>query len=219
MMTVTYTMTRSTVTYCGVTTMITTILFIAIAIICAIQAIRVRHLISAALWLAGVSASVASAMYLLGAQEVAVIELSVGAGLVTILFVFAISVAGADDLNHQPAVPHLFSVGLMAVLAAILGLLFFPIVEPTTAQAAETSTFSVMIWETRGMDVLLQIGLIFGAVMCILGLLGEDVRESSSETAVIQKSTVNGNATQMPPAVGLSAFGVSQPMYEKEEAA
>ncbi len=195
------------------------ILFLAIALICAIQAIRVRHLISAALWLAGVSASAAITMYLLGAKEVAVIELSVGAGLVTILFVFAISIAGADDLNHQAAVPKLFSVGLMAVAAVIVGLLFFPIIENTSAQAAETGTFSIMMWEARGMDVLLQIGLIFGAVMCILGLLGEDVGEFSKETAVAHQSIWNGNGAEMPALVDMSELSVPQPMFEKEEVA
>jgi len=55
---------------------------------CGVQAIRAKRLLAAALWLAGVSAAVATLMYSLGAYEVAVIELSVGAGLVTVLFVF-----------------------------------------------------------------------------------------------------------------------------------
>jgi len=53
-------------------------------------------LIASALWLAGVSALVSIMCYLLGAYAVAVIELSVGAGLVTVLFVFAISIAGEE---------------------------------------------------------------------------------------------------------------------------
>ena len=194
-----------------------TIIFVVIALFCAIQAIRVRHLISAALWLAGVSASVAAAMYLLGAQEVAVIELSVGAGLVTILFVFAISVAGAGDLNHSPAVPTLFSVGLMVVVAAVLGWILFPLAETTTAQAADATPFSVMLWETRGMDVLLQVGLIFGAIMCILGLLGEEKRKPSSETAVMHEAVGGNNGTELPVTAGLSALGAPQATYEKEE--
>ena len=65
-------------------------------VICALGAVRSRRLLVSALWLAGCSAMVAVMMYLLGAREVAVIELSVGAGLVTVLFVFAINIAGEE---------------------------------------------------------------------------------------------------------------------------
>jgi uncharacterized MnhB-related membrane protein len=68
-------------------------LFIAAGIITAVQAIRVKRLISSALWLAGTSALLSISFYLLGAPTVAAIELSVGAGLVTVLFVFAINIA------------------------------------------------------------------------------------------------------------------------------
>ena len=65
---------------------------------------RERLLISA-LWLAGTSALAALMMYRLGAPEVAVIELSVGAGLVTVLFVFAINIAGEDTPSVRSLVP------------------------------------------------------------------------------------------------------------------
>jgi len=41
-------------------------------------------------------------IYLLGAPEVAVIELSVGSGLVTVLFVFAFSITGETTLMKGP---------------------------------------------------------------------------------------------------------------------
>jgi NADH:ubiquinone oxidoreductase subunit 6 (subunit J) len=69
-----------------------TFFFAAAALICAVQAVRARRLLHAALWLAGVSAMASLLIYGLGARQAAVIELSVGAGLVFILFVFAISV-------------------------------------------------------------------------------------------------------------------------------
>jgi uncharacterized MnhB-related membrane protein len=65
-------------------------------LVCAVQAVRVQRLLNSALWLAGASALVALLIYMLGAPEVAVIELSVGAGLVTVLFVFAINIAGEE---------------------------------------------------------------------------------------------------------------------------
>ena len=53
------------------------------------------------LWLAAVSALVGLLLYQLGAWEIAVIELSVGAGLVTVLMVFAITMIG-----DPPATPY-----------------------------------------------------------------------------------------------------------------
>jgi uncharacterized MnhB-related membrane protein len=73
---------------------------------CAIQAVRASRLLISALWLAGASALTALLMYLLGAPEVAVIELSVGAGLVTVLFVFAINIAGEERLDIMPVMPR-----------------------------------------------------------------------------------------------------------------
>ena len=70
------------------------ILIIIGMLLCAVMAVRTQRLLVSALWLAGASALVSLWMYILGAPEVAVIELSVGAGLVTVLFVFAINVAG-----------------------------------------------------------------------------------------------------------------------------
>ena len=74
-------------------------IIVASLLVCALQAVRAKRLLHSALWLAGASALVALEMYLMGAPEVAVIELSVGAGLVTVLFVFAINIAGEEAIS------------------------------------------------------------------------------------------------------------------------
>ena len=51
-------------------------------------------------------------LYLLGAYQVAVIELSVGAGLVTVLLIYAISVVGDDAFDPGPVIPRPVAVGL-----------------------------------------------------------------------------------------------------------
>ena len=65
-----------------------------------------KRLLVSALWLAGASALVSLVIYLLGAPGVAVIELSVGAGLVTILFVFAINIAGEEPISRHGLIPR-----------------------------------------------------------------------------------------------------------------
>ena len=71
-------------------------------LISAIQAIRVKRLLVTALWLASTSALTSIMLYLLGGYRIAVIELSVGAGLVTVLFVFAINIAGEEPIPSLP---------------------------------------------------------------------------------------------------------------------
>ena len=95
---------------------------VAATALCAFMAIRARHLIVAALWLAGASALVSIVLYASGAHLAAVIELSVGAGLVTVLFVFAISIAGDDALHSREFVPNSTAITLMLVFLAPIGL-------------------------------------------------------------------------------------------------
>lgn len=139
------------------------------AVICAIRAIRARHLLSAAVWLAGVSALGATIMYRLGAEHVAVVELSVGAGLVTVLFVFAISIAGDEGLAETAFFPSELAIVIVTLVVLILGGMILPL-DPVDAAAPE-DVFNVVFWEDRALDVLLQLVLIFSGVLCLLGLL------------------------------------------------
>lgn len=147
------------------------VLLIVAAIVFAIQALRVKRLLTSTLWLAGLSAVVSTIFYMLGARQVAVIELSIGAGLVTVLFVFAISVAGDEPISARPLLPTALTWGLPIVAAALLGWLALSL-SPTAATAAEP-TFTVALWQQRGLDVLVQVVLIFAGVLGLLGLLAE----------------------------------------------
>ncbi|GAB4495904.1 MAG: hypothetical protein OHK0052_04620 [Anaerolineales bacterium] len=146
-----------------------------ITLVCALQVMHAKQLLSSALWLAGASAGTAALMYLLGAYQVAVVELSVGAGLVTVLFVFAISIAGESTFDPSSIVPKplaWFFVGSAALLIGWLTLNTQPAAQP---QALETG-FTQMLWQGRALDVLVQIVLIFAGVVGMLGLL-VDVEE------------------------------------------
>jgi NADH:ubiquinone oxidoreductase subunit 6 (subunit J) len=140
-------------------------------IVCAVMAIRAARLLASALWLAGVSVITALALYLIGAREVAVIELSVGAGLVTVLFVFAITIAGEDAMHSRPLIPRPLAWLLVVIAFTLLGFLIFP-ADENRASYAE-ATFTIVFWQERALDVLVQIALIFAGVLGVLGLLAE----------------------------------------------
>lgn len=144
---------------------------LVVTVFCAIQAVRAARLLAATLWLAGVSVFIAIAFYAMGAREVAVIELSVGAGLVTVLMVFAITISGEDAMKARALVPRPLALGLVALSILLLGWLTLPAldVHPPSAEAS----FAIVLWQHRGLDALLQIGLIFAGVLGVLGLLSE----------------------------------------------
>ena len=172
---------------------------VAGAAICAVLAIRATRLLSAALWLAGVSALVAIALYELGAQQVAVIELSVGAGLVTVLFVFAISIAGDDAMTARSPISRRLAVSLIGLFAALLGWMVLPLDAPESATAAE-ATFSTLLWEDRALDVLVQLVLIFCGVLSMLGILQDTHISARQETleAAVPNERFSGNGHHSP---------------------
>lgn len=139
--------------------------------ICALMAIRAGQLLSAALWLAGVSAQTAALIYLLGAPIAAVLELSIGAGLVTVLMVLAISSAGSDALRAPPMVPRLWAVSITLIL--VLLVFGFTVPLRIAPPAIDQPALAVTLWQDRSADMVLQAALIFTGLLTVLGLLAD----------------------------------------------
>ncbi len=153
-------------------------------IFCAVAALAVHRLLVCALWLAGASALTALLLYLMGAPEVAVIELSVGAGLVTVLFVFAINIAGEDVPENRPVLPRPLGYILSGLAFGLLAVVSLPrlfLVVFNNYPSLQTGPYSIplaqkfteIFWQQRGLDTLLQVALIFCGVMAILSLMAE----------------------------------------------
>jgi len=142
-------------------------------ILCAIQAVRVKKLLVAALWLAGCSALTALMLYLLGAPEIAVIELSVGAGLVTVLFVFAINIIGDESPVSLPAIPPLAAWLLVILSFGILAYLNLPLLEIDVPTLGTIPMAASSIWDDRALDVILQVVLIFSGVLGLISLISD----------------------------------------------
>ncbi len=150
-------------------------------LVCAILAISSKRLLISAIWLALTSALVALIIYMLGAPQVAVIELSVGAGLVTVLFVFAINISGEEVIAVKSILPKWLvwtSVILAIGLTLFLVLRWVGIIPDPTAQLAQQAS---ILWEARYVDLLLQIVLIFAGVLGVVGLLAHGKQEAHME--------------------------------------
>lgn len=156
------------------------------AIGCAVMAIRSKPL-TAALWLAGLSAIVAILLYLFNAPEVAVVELSVGAGLITVLLAFAISMA-EDESMPASLVPRPAAWFLIIVAGGSLLWLIIPEVSVVSIEPVVDIPFVAHIWESRLLDLFVQIAIILAGVIGVLSLLGEVEPEEISDLAQPEKS-------------------------------
>jgi uncharacterized MnhB-related membrane protein len=146
------------------------ILFLGAAFF-AYRAIVSTRILSSTIYLACVSALVSVVLYLLGATQVAVMELSVGAGLVTVLLVYAVSVVGDDALDPASVIPKPLAFGLVALVVFGVGWMVYPSIQ--TAKVTGPIDLASVLWQSRVLDVWIQIVLIFSGVMGVLGLLSE----------------------------------------------
>jgi hypothetical protein len=96
----------------------------------------------------------------MGAAQVAVMELSVGAGLLTVLLVYAVSVVGDDALDPASVIPKPLAFGLVGAVAVILDWMAFPVVQHSfSGISAELVT---SLWHSRVLDVWIQRVLLLG---------------------------------------------------------
>lgn len=146
-------------------------LLLAGAIFCAYRATASKRILSATLYLACISALTSIVIYMLGAKQVAVMELSVGAGLVTVLMVYAVSVVGEDALDPTSVISKPLAFILVALVTLLIGWMVYPAVRGTSNTGA--TDLANVLWQSRVLDVWIQIVLIFSGVMGILGLLSE----------------------------------------------
>ena len=155
-------------------------LFMLGAVFCAYRAIVSKRIFSATIYLACISALVSAVIYLLGAAQLAVMELSVGAGLVTVLLVYAVSVVGDDAMDPPSVIPKPLAFGLVGVVACLLGSMVYPAI-PAYLKVGSLN-LAISLWQTRVLDVWIQIVLIFSGVMGVLGLLSEKTPGKTEES-------------------------------------
>src|SRR5690606_15041307 len=171
------------------------IVILILTTLCALFALRARRVLVAILWLALVSALSSLLLYLVGAWLIAVIELSVGTGLATVLMVFVITMIG-DEHEHVPLKPLRLSLVLLSVVPiCLLTLPFIPTTTPLSQDPLQT-----VLWQSRGLDILPQIALIFVGMIGVLALSSDDNRavsiSSDNDLENVTSEHVNRNESQ-----------------------
>lgn len=130
-----------------------------------------RKLINSAIALAAVSVALGVLMYVLGAHWAAIFEISVCSGLVTVIFISAVSLSNGDNISsgkaggEPPRSKVKLPVILIAVGAALMiaaGLTNFSVGAPAANTSA--ASFDTVFWETRQADIFGQmVALVAGA--------------------------------------------------------
>ncbi len=148
----------------------------------AVVSVMFRQLLKASIALAVTSAILSIAMFILGTWMAAVIELSVCAGLITVIFISTISLS--KPLTDQEDVVEAHSrmkrfFFLPFVLIIVFGIIYFlwtkGMIYFNFASLADTSVQSLRetIWGKRQLDILGQIIIILAGVFGVVVLFKE----------------------------------------------
>ncbi len=141
-----------------------------------IFAVTSRKLIISAVALAVVSAALGVLMYVLGAHSAAIFEVSVCSGLVTVIFISAVSLSNGDKQvealdTAEPARKKRFLpailIGAGAIVMIAAGLSGFSLGAPVAS--ASSASFQEVFWETCQADIFGQmVALIAGAAAIVV---------------------------------------------------
>jgi len=139
---------------------------------CSILAVFSSDLLKAAISLAGASIFLAMLFFEMGATYAGVFEISVVAGLITVLFIATISLTTKEEeTKHSKRLRLLFPLILIGLI--LIDFLFMrqylgglaPLAGP-----AETGEFGQIFWGGRTFDLVAQIAIILSGVFCVLAL-------------------------------------------------
>lgn len=160
-----------------------TIIYISLAFLLSFcfMAVKSRSILKSAIYLAAASAALAVVMFLLGATWAAVFEVSVCSGLVTVVFISAISLSNMkkedvqklyDDKKRMAYLPYVLLFGGFTVVAVALT----KDINLTVLAQSTMEDFQSVFWNTRSADILGQITAILIGGIAVVVLLREEAK-------------------------------------------
>jgi NADH-quinone oxidoreductase subunit J len=141
-------------------------------ILCSILAVFFSDLLKAAISLAGASLFLALLFFEMGATYAGVFEISVVAGLITVLFISTISLTKGDGAVQESRLARLvfpiFFIAVVGVDILVMGRLLGAL--QSLPGTPDTGSFGQVLWGQRTFDLVGQIGIIMAGVLCVLAL-------------------------------------------------
>ena len=137
-----------------------------------VLAILLKDLLRSAISLAVASLLLGIIFFRMNAPYAGVFEISVVAGLITVLFILTIALTKAgDEVRESRLVNWAFPLVFIAfividalVMKSLLGKV------PALASGAESGTFGEVLWRGRTFDLVGQIAVILAGVLAVLAL-------------------------------------------------
>ena len=140
-------------------------------VIFSILSVLVRDLLKAAISLAAASIFLALIFFRMNATYAGVFEVSVVAGLITVLFITAIALTRSDEQVKESKY-HLLVFPLFFLALVIIDILVMKnlLGKIPVITSPEKGTFGDVLWKERSFDLIGQIGVIFAGVLAVLAL-------------------------------------------------
>ena len=151
--------------------MVLQIILLVGLVLFAVLAILLKDLLRSAIALAVASLLLGIIFFRMNAPYAGVFEISVVAGLITVLFMLTIALtkggAAAESRAAKIAFP-IFFVLFAAIDVLVMKKLLARM--PSIAAPAEAGTFGQVLWGARTLDLVGQIAVIFAGVFAVLAL-------------------------------------------------
>ena len=152
--------------------MIGQILLLCGLLLFSIFAVLAKDLIKSAISLALASLFLGIIFFVMGAPYAGVFEISVVAGLITVLFMLTIALTKAGgDVRESKAATLIFPV--FFILVALIDIFVMKGLLPklqVLQTGAESGTFAEVLWKQRTFDLVGQLAVILAGVFAVLAL-------------------------------------------------
>lgn len=147
-----------------------TLLFILVAA-AAMAAVMARSLLLSAIMLALVSVGASLILFDFLAPWAAVFELSVCAGLITVLFISAVSLIRREEAKVKDRRARFYVMplvmGIAAIAAWFYAVPFFEAMENWTRFGGRAGSLGTVLWDIRRFDLLGQVSMLAAGVFVI----------------------------------------------------
>ncbi|MEG1997185.1 MAG: hypothetical protein RR051_01955 [Clostridiales bacterium] len=156
------------------------IICLILMVCCGVASAMIRSMIKSAISLAAMSALLAIVLFMLGATWAGLFELSVCSGLITVIFISAISLTVPDRRDDAHAQDHRERFVALPFLLIFCGLAIISIMVVTgfnVAMPSETAvdvlSFNEVLWGMRQVDILGQMIILLAGAFAVVVLFKE----------------------------------------------